>query len=127
MKRIKTARKLNNFRRKEELFFTGKHASYLIPNDLRINPRLEIILNSRAGDVFAFAELCLLVEPHFGVVAKLGVVLRHREGHGHLHAVRRVPAMTKRKYAVKRRKDWKLETISKIKGEQTRVHQTPLK
>lgn len=67
-------------------------ASYLVPHDLRLHSRLEIILNARADDVFAFAQLCLLKEPHFGVVAEVCVILRHRERHGHLHAVCGVPA-----------------------------------
>lgn len=68
---------------------------YLVPHDLRLHSLLYVILNAWADDVFAFAQLRLLKEPHFGVVAEVCVILRHREGHGHLHAIRGVPAKDK--------------------------------
>lgn len=71
-----------------------KEQVYLVPHYFRFHSWLYIILNVGAVDVLAFAQLCLLEEPHLGVVAEVRVVLRHREGHGHLHAVGGVPATT---------------------------------
>lgn len=58
-----------------------KIVSYLVPHNLRLHSRLDIILNALTGDVFAFAQFGLLEEPHLGVVAQVRVILCHREGH----------------------------------------------
>ena len=70
---------------------------HLVPGDLGLHPGLYVIIYPWAGDLLVLAELRLLGEPHQGVVAEVGVVLRHRQRHGHLHAVRGVPEEGRRR------------------------------
>lgn len=65
----------------------GQGSAHLIPGDVRVFAWLHIVIDIRAEDLFALAELGLLPPPHVGVVTQAGVILCHSQGHGHLHAV----------------------------------------
>lgn len=69
-----------------------RELTHLVPGDVRLFARFNIVIYVRTEDVFALAELSLLGSSHVGVVAQVCVILRHGQGHGHLHAVRGVPA-----------------------------------
>lgn len=64
-----------------------QESAHLIPGDVWIFAWLHIVVDVRAEDFFALAELCLLLASHVGVVAQVAVILCHSQGHGHLHAV----------------------------------------
>lgn len=80
-----------------------KIVKYLKPNNIWLCSWLSKILNSLARDLLAFAQLCLLKEPHFGVVAEVRVILCHSQGHGDLHAVGGVPAKQTQSGRMKRK------------------------
>lgn len=65
----------------------GQGSAHLIPGDVRIFAWLHVVIDVRAEDLFALAELSLLLPSHVGIVAQAGVILCHSQGHGHLHAV----------------------------------------
>lgn len=65
--------------------------THLVPGNVRLFARLNVIIDVGTEDVFALAELSLLTSSHVGVVAHVGVVLRHGQRHGDLHAVCGVP------------------------------------
>lgn len=68
----------------------GQETAHLIPGDVWIFAWLHVVVDVRAEDFFALAELCLLLASHVGIVAQVAVILCHSQGHGHLHAVGRV-------------------------------------
>lgn len=61
--------------------------THLVPGDVRLFAWFPVVVDVRAEDVFALAELGLLLPPHVRVVAEVCVVLSHGEGHRHLHAI----------------------------------------
>ncbi len=68
-----------------------RQQAHLVPGDVRLFARFNIVVYVGTKDVFALAEFSLLGSSHVGVVAQVRVILCHSQGHGHLHAVRRVP------------------------------------
>lgn len=64
--------------------------THLVPGDVRLFAWFHVVVDVGAEDVLALAKLRLLLPSHVGVVAQVGVVLGHDEGHRHLHAVRGV-------------------------------------
>lgn len=65
----------------------GQESAHLIPGDVWIFAWLHVVVDVRAEDFFALAQLCLLLASHVGIVAQVAVILCHSQGHGHLHAV----------------------------------------
>lgn len=65
----------------------GQESAHLRPGDVWIFAWLHVVVDVRAEDFFALAELRLLLASHVGVVAQVAVILCHSQGHGHLHAV----------------------------------------
>lgn len=65
----------------------GQGSAHLIPSNVWIFAWLQVVIDVRAEDLFALAELGLLLPSHVGIVAQAGVILCHSQGHGHLHAV----------------------------------------
>lgn len=61
--------------------------AHLKPGYVWIFAWLHVVINVGAEDLFALAELGLLLPSHVGIVAQAGVILCHSQGHGHLHAV----------------------------------------
>lgn len=72
----------------------GQGSAHLIPGNVWIFAWLHVVIDVRAEDLFALAELGLLLPSHVGIVAQAGVILCHSQGHGHLHAVGGVSVST---------------------------------
>lgn len=68
-----------------------RESAHLVPGDVRLFARFNIVIYVRAENVFTLAELSLLSSSHVGVVAQICVIFRHSQRHGHLHAVCWVP------------------------------------
>lgn len=75
-----------------------REQAHLVPGDVWFFARFNVVIYVRTEDVFTLAELSLLSPSHVGVVAQVCVILRHGQGHGHLHAVGGVPVGRKQQY-----------------------------
>lgn len=64
-----------------------REVAHLVPGNVRLFARFNIVIYVWTEDVFTLAELSLLLPSHIGVVAQVCVILCHSQGHGHLHAV----------------------------------------
>lgn len=71
---------------------------YLVPRYLWLLARLDEVLDIRAGNVLALAQLGLLRVAQFGVITGRRVIISHQQSHGHLHAERRVPVTATEKH-----------------------------
>lgn len=70
---------------------TNRELTHLVPGDVQVLARFNVVVYVRAEDVFTLAELSLLSSSHVGVVAQIRVIFCHGQRHGHFHAVCWIP------------------------------------
>lgn len=68
--------------------------NYLVPHHIGLLTSCLVILNIRTGDCLSLSDFWFFQISDLAVVAKPRFILSHRQGHGHLHAIRWVSVGT---------------------------------